>query len=162
MSNRFYVNDVQIFGNNEMFKNTYTELEKQGAEWTDDCTFNAIEIKDPQGLMDAVEKDSLEYLKKCLTEENFDHRKMKFIKRPFSRITDKHLLLSSWNKEVVYRAYCRGKVRKNVWLSLKWWFEEKRIFTSLNLYYAIQSEVELNNDGKLELKKDGKIIACMY
>lgn len=34
MSNRFYVNDVQIFGNNEMFKNTYTELEKQGAEWT--------------------------------------------------------------------------------------------------------------------------------
>lgn len=28
MSNRFYVNDVQIFGNNEMFENTYAELEK--------------------------------------------------------------------------------------------------------------------------------------
>lgn len=161
MSNRFYVNDKQIFGNNEMFENTYAELERQGAEWTEDGTFGAIEIKDPQGLMDAVEKDSLEYLKKCLTEEHFDHRKMKSIKRPFSRITDKHLLLGSWNKEVVYRAYCRGKVRKNAWLSLKWWFEEKRVFTSLNLYFAIKNEVELKGDGKLELKKDGKIIACM-
>lgn len=162
MSNRFYVNDVQIFGNNEMFKNTYTELEKQGAEWTEDCTFGAIEIKDPQGLMDAVEKDSLEYLKKLLTEEHFDYRKLKIIKRPFSRITDKHLLLSDWNKDVVFRAYTRGKVRKNAWLYLKWWFEEKRIFTSLNLYFAIKNEVKLNNDGKLELKKDGKIIASMY
>lgn len=35
MSNRFYVNDVQIFGNNEMFENTYTELERQGAQWTE-------------------------------------------------------------------------------------------------------------------------------
>ena len=26
MSNRFYVNDVQIFGNNEMFERTYKEL----------------------------------------------------------------------------------------------------------------------------------------
>lgn len=32
MSNRFYVNDVQIFGNNEMFKNTYIELEKKAEE----------------------------------------------------------------------------------------------------------------------------------
>ena len=30
MSNRFYVNGVQIFGNNEMFDRTYKELEKQG------------------------------------------------------------------------------------------------------------------------------------
>lgn len=162
MSNRFYINNVQIFGNNEMFKNTYAELERQGAEWTEDGTFDAIEIKDPQGLMDAVEKDSLEYLKKCLTEKHFDHRRLEFVKRPFSRITDKHLLLSDYNKDVVFRTYCRGKVRKNAWLNLKWWFEEKRIFTSLVLYYAIKSEVEFNNDSKLVLKKDGKIIARMY
>ena len=60
MSNRFYVNDKQIFGNNEMFKNTYAELERQGAEWTEDGTFSAIEIKEPQGLMDAVEKENKE------------------------------------------------------------------------------------------------------
>lgn len=163
MSNRFYVNDVQIFGNNEMFKNTYTELEKQGAEWTEDGTFEAIEIKDPQGLMDAVEKDSLEYLKKCLTKNCWSSRRNRFINRPFSRITDKHLLSGLSNKDVVLRAYTRkGDARKNAWLHLKWWVEKKRIFTSLNLYFAIQSEVELNKDKKLELKKNGKIIACMY
>lgn len=30
MSNRFYINNVQVFGNNEMFENTYAELEKDG------------------------------------------------------------------------------------------------------------------------------------
>lgn len=35
MSNRFYVNDVQIFGNNEMFKKTYEELKRQGVEWNE-------------------------------------------------------------------------------------------------------------------------------
>lgn len=64
MSNRFYVNDVQIFGNNEMFDRTYEELKKQGAEWTEDGTFNEIEIKDPQALIEAVDNDRLEYLKK--------------------------------------------------------------------------------------------------
>lgn len=163
MSNRFYVNNVQIFGNNEMFENTYAELEKQGAEWTEDFIFDAIEIKDPQGLMDAVEKDSLEYLKKCLTKDCWSSRRKKFINKPFSRITDKHLLSGSWNKDVVLRAYTdKGDVRKNAWLHLKWWVEQKRIFTSLNLYFAIKNEVELKGDGKLELKKDGKIIACMY
>lgn len=161
MSNRFYVNDVQIFGNNEMFANTYAELERQGAKWTEDGTFDAIEIKDPQGLMDAVEKDSLEYLKEVLTKNCWSSRRNKFINRSFSKITDKHLLLGLWNKAVVDRAYTKGEVRKNAWLHLKWWFEEKRVFTSLNLYFAIKNEVKFNKDEKLELKKDGKIIACM-
>ena len=75
MSNRFYVNDVQIFGNNEMFERTYEELKKQGAGWTEDCTFDEIKITDPQALMDAVEKDSLEYLKKLCTEMVLDEEK---------------------------------------------------------------------------------------
>lgn len=162
MSNRFYVNDVQIFGNNEMFQNTYTELEKQGAEWTEDGTFGAFEIKDPQGLMDAVEKDSLLYLKKLLTKDSWSSRRNRFINRPFSRITDKHLLLGSGSKDLVSRAYTRkGEVRKNAWIQLNGWVEKKRIFTSLNLYYAIKNEVEIK-ENKLVLKKDGKIIACMF
>ena len=36
MSNRFYVNGVQIFGNNEMFQHTYDELVRQGGKWTED------------------------------------------------------------------------------------------------------------------------------
>ena len=63
MSNRFYVNDEQIYGNNEMFTNTKKELARQGAEWTEDGTFSSIEIKDPQALMDVITKDALEYLK---------------------------------------------------------------------------------------------------
>ena len=62
MSNRFYVNGVQIYGNNEMFQRTKDELTKQGAKWNDGA-FGVIEIKDPQALMDVVTKDSLEYLK---------------------------------------------------------------------------------------------------
>ena len=59
MSNRFYVNDVQIFGNNEMFKRTYEELKKQGAKWDENGCFRKIKIKDPQALIDAVDNDSL-------------------------------------------------------------------------------------------------------
>ena len=38
MSNRFYVNDEQIYGNNEMFTNTQKELARQGAKWTENGT----------------------------------------------------------------------------------------------------------------------------
>jgi hypothetical protein len=37
MSNRFYVNGVQIFGNNEMFERSYEELKKQGQPDGRDC-----------------------------------------------------------------------------------------------------------------------------
>lgn len=59
MSNRF-------LETMKCLKNTFAELEKQGAEWTEDGTFDAIEIKDPQGLMDAVEKDSTGCCCQCL------------------------------------------------------------------------------------------------
>lgn len=163
MSNRFYVNGVQIFGNNEMFKNTYDELKKQGAEWTEDGTFDTIEIKDPQALMEAVEKDSLLYLKDRLTKDVWSERKNKFINRQFSKITDKHLLENeNFKKDFILCLYNRkGEVHKHTWRRLMWWIDGKRAFTSLTLYLAIQNDVEFR-DGKLELKKDGKITACMY
>lgn len=164
MSNRFYVNGVQIFGNNEMFRRTHDEIVRQGGEWDDvDLILPKTEIKDPQALMDAVEKDSLEYLKKALTEKVWSDKKGCCVKRPFSRLSDKHLLLSDFTKkDVLLRAYTiKGEIRKNAWKYLKWWIEEKRVFSSLTLYLAIQNDVE-EKEGKLVLKEGHNIIATMY
>ena len=93
MSNRFYVNDVQIFGNNEMFEHTYEELKKQGAVWEDGC-FREIEITDPQSLIDAVEKDVFGFLLDVLTKDVLDEKTLKFYDRDFKDIHDKELLLN--------------------------------------------------------------------
>ena len=162
MSNRFYVNDVQIFGNNEMFDRTYKELEKQGAEWTEDWTFDAIEIKDPQALMEAVEKDSLEYLKKLCTEDVWNEQKQTFGDKKFEDVHDSDLILSEFPDALKNRAYTEsGEVRHNAWCSIGWWLEEKRFFTSWILYHAIENDVNFEN-GNLKLKEGHTITACMY
>lgn len=165
MSNRFYVNDVQIFGNNEMFPKTYEELKKQGAEWTEDFTFGEIEITDPQALMDAVEQDTFEYLKKITTENVYDEENDKWIKhKDFSEVHDKELAWSDFEDDIKSRIYSRnGEIRPHIWRNIGWWVAEKRFLTSFNLYQAIKNEVEFNNSlNKLVLKKGGKITACMY
>lgn len=163
MSNRFYVNDVQIFGNNEMFSKTYEELKKQGAEWAEDGIFSEIEITDPQALMDAVEQDIFEYLKKITTENVFENDK--FIKnKDFSEVHDKEFAWSDFEDDIKSRIYSRnGEIRPHIWREIGWWVEEKRFLTSFNLYQAIKNEVEFNDRlNKLVLKKGGKITACMY
>ena len=163
MSNRFYVNDVQIFGNNEMFERTYEELKKQGAEWTEDYTFNEIEIKDPQALMDAVEKDSLEYLKKLCTENVFDEESNDFVNKKFEDVLDSDLILDVYGDTLKNRAYTKnGEVRNKAWQSIGWWLEEKRILTSWNLYQAIKNDVKFDKQGNLVLKEGHEITARMY
>ena len=163
MSDRFYVNDVQIFGNNEMFERTYEELKKQGAEWTEDRTFNEIEITDPQALMDAVEKDSLEYLKKLCTEDIFDEENKKFINKNFEDVHDSDLILSVYGDTLKNRAYTeKGEVRNKAWRSIGWWLEEKRILTSWNLYQAIKDDVKFDKQENLVLKEGHTITAKMY
>ncbi len=163
MSQRFYINGEQIFGNNEMFQNTHDEIARQGGVWDkEDLILPETEITDPQGLMDAVEKDSLEYLKKVLTNVWSDE-KNDFVDRPFSEITDKDILLNENNdKEFVRMLYTKdGEVRKNAWQHLSYLIDCERAFTSFNLYNVIKSEVEFK-DGKMVLKDGGKIIAEMY
>jgi hypothetical protein len=54
MSQRFYINGEQIFGNNEMFQNTHDEIARQGGIWDDvDLRLPETEITDQQGLKDA-------------------------------------------------------------------------------------------------------------
>lgn len=163
MSNRFYVNDVQIFGNNEMFPKTYEELKKQGAEWTEDCTFSEIEITDPQALMDAVEQDTFEYLKKITTENVFENDK--FIKnKDFSEVHDKELAWGGFEDDIKLRIYSEnGEIRPHVWRKIGYWVEEQRFLTSFNLYQAIKNDVCFDGKkNKLMLKDGCRIIAEMY
>lgn len=164
MSNRFYVNDVQIFGNNEMFPKTYEELKRQGAEWTEDCTFGEIEITDPQALMDAVEQDTFEYLKKITTEDILDKKTLKFYDRDFKDVHDKELILRE-DFEDDFKLNCydlqTGEIEKNIWQKISWWIDSKRAFTSYNLYMAIRNDVEFK-EGKLVLKKGHSIKTSMF
>lgn len=163
MSNRFYVNGVQIFGNNEMFKRTYEELEKQGARWTEDGTFDFIEIKDPDALINAVEIDSLEYLKNAICEEHWDFKKCKMVEKKFGRMTDKDLLGSCYSthsfRDVIYTS--KGEPRNKAYRYIEYWIDEQRAFTSYNLYIAIKKDVDIVG-GKLVLKKGHIITSCMY
>lgn len=163
MSNRFYVNDVQVFGNNEMFPKTYEELKKQGAEWTEDFTFGEIEITDPQALIDAVEQDTFEYLKKITTENVFENDK--FIKnKDFSEVHDKDLAWGDFEDDIKSRIYSRnGEIRPHIWRKISWWVEEKRFLTSFNLYQVIKNDVCFDNEKKKLMLKDGhRITAVMY
>jgi len=163
MSNRFYVNDVQIFGNNEMFKRTYEELKRQGAEWDEDGCFREIEIKDPQALIDAVDNDSLEYLKKVCSKNVWNEQKQSFEDKNFEDVHDSDLILSDYGDTLKNRAYTKnGEIRKNAWRIIGWWLEDKRILTGWNLYQAIKNDVEFGKDEKLKLKEGHKITARMY
>ena len=162
MSNRFYVNEEQIFGNNEMFSCTRKELERQGAEWTEDGTFRAIEIKDPQALMDVITKDSLEYLKEKMMDY-YDPVKNEDVEKSFEELTDMDVLGSIFNpKSFLNQIYTKdGEVKHNAFRYIEWWISEKRAMTPYLLWSVIKNDVCFK-DGKLVLKEGHNIIACMY
>lgn len=165
MSQRFYINGEQIFGNNEMFPKTMAEIERQGGVWDkEDLILPETEITDPQGLMDAVEQDTFEYLKKVTTGDVLDEKSRKFYNRDFKDVHDKELILNK-RFEDDFKCNCydlqTGEIEKNVWQKIGWWIDSKRAFTSYNLYMAIKKDVDFEK-GKLVLKDGGKIIAEMY
>lgn len=159
MSIRFYVNGVQIFGNNEMFNRTFKELERQGADMDDDF-IPEFEIKDPQALMEAIEYDSLVDLRERCTREVFNSKTHKYTDLDFQTLKDSDLILENDGlKEAAYEE--DGTPKKNVYRFFAWWIKSKRLLTSYNLYMAIKDDVE-TKDGKLVLKEGHKITAEMY
>ena len=161
MSNRFYVNDVEIFGNNEMFQKTHDFIISQGGNWIEDYAYlKKTEIKDPQGLMDAVTEDSLNYLKELLTEQ-----------KKFDDLDDSDLVSNVYDdKDLLKRLYNKdGTINKNnffglpLYFRLQNWIEYRRCFTPFQLWLAIKDCVDLDyNTMKISLKKDKKIVAEMY
>lgn len=60
MSNRFYVNGFQPFGNNILGNKTYKELCRQGIKWIEDgWVCKRQKIKDPLALLEAIYEDSM-------------------------------------------------------------------------------------------------------
>ena len=161
MSNRFYVNGVQIFGNNEMFQKTHDFITSQGGVWTEDYwILEKTEITDPQGLMDAVTEDSLTYLRECLTRD-----------KKFEELTDIDLVVGKlFNKDLLIRLYNKdGSIKINndwdfqIYEKLEDWIETKRFMIPYALWLAIKDCVDRDyNTMKMILKKDKKIIVEMY
>ena len=162
MSNRFYINDVQIFGNNEMFNNTYEELKRQGAEWTEDFTFNEIEIKDPQALMDAVESDILGFIVERHTKNVWDEKENITKNVDWKDVKDSDLLSVWGDRDLIEYVFDeKGNPKKCAWRRIASWISNKRIFTSYILYRAIENDVEHTEKG-LVLKEGHTITASMY
>lgn len=156
MSNRFYVNGFQIFGNNEMFQKTHDFITSQGGVWVEDYwILEKTEIKDPQGLMDAITEDSLTYLKENLTTDK-KFEELTDIDLVVGKFFDKHLLISLYRRD--------GSIRYE---KLEDWIEMMRFMTPYKLLWlAIKDCVNENKDPSkdlgLTLKEGKKIIAEMY
>lgn len=160
MSNRFYVNDVQIYGNNEMFQRTKEELTKQGAKWNGG-TFGTIEITDPQALMDVVTKDSLEYLKDIMTN-HYDPIKEEDVEKTFDELTDIDALSSLLPKELLSCIYEKdGEPNLLAYRRIENWIANKRVMTPYLLWTVIKDDVDYK-EGKLVLKEGHSITAVMY
>lgn len=164
MSNRFYINNVQLFGNNEMPENTRNELDKQGAKWIEyGWVLRKFKIKDPQGLMEAVTKDSLGELKLLMTD-HYDPIKEEDVEKTFEELTDIDALGSIFfPRSFLNRIYTKsGEIRMDAYQQIRWWIEDKRAMTPYLLWTAIKDKVEYDKSGKLILKKNRCIIARMY
>ena len=152
MSNRFYVNGVQIFGNNEMYNNTYDELVRQGGKFTDDGILPKMRITEPQALMEAVTKDTAEQVRRFVDD------------KPFDLLTDSELLCSPLvrygMRDCLYDH--KKNLRTNAWERMKWYIEDKRVFTPYLLYTAIKGCVVVMDDSRLVLKPRRVITAEMY
>ena len=160
MSNRFYVNGVQIYGNNEMFQRTKDELTKQGAKWSDG-TFGVIEITDPQALMDVVTKDSLEYLKDIMMD-HYDPVKEEDVEKSFDELTDNDALSSLLPKEFLSCVYTKdGEPNPLAYRRIENWIANKRVMIPYLLWTVIKDDVDYK-EGKLVLKEGHSITAAMY
>lgn len=163
MSNRFCVNDVQIFGNNEIFEKTHDFIISQGGNWIEDYAYlEETEITDPQGLMDAVTEDSLTYIKDYLTSDK-KFEELTDIDLVAGKIFDKDLLIRLYNED--------GSIKINngldfqIYEKLEYWIEMKRFMTPYTLWLAIKNCVKKNEkskDRELTLKEGKKIIVEMY
>lgn len=147
-----------------MFQKTHDFITSQGGHWIEDYwILEKTEIKDPQGLMDAVTEDSLTYLKENLTRD-----------KKFEELTDFDLIIDkSFDKDILIRLYRGdGSIRNNhryylqTYKMLEDWIEMKRFMTPYKLWLAIKDCVnenkDLSKDVGLTLKEGKKIIAEMY
>lgn len=158
MSQRFYVNKFQPFGNGEMFENTKKECERQGCKWSEDgMILKKTEIKDPQALLEAITIDSLNQVKEYLSRRCKD--------KDFSEITDVDILKSEilpmYLKNLCFTK--TGEPIASAYNCQNWFIEDKRIFAPMMTFQAIQDCLVFNREtDRYEVKKGKHVWVRMY
>lgn len=163
MSQRFYINGFQPFGNNEIGERTLRFLQESGIEMDmDDGIIGEQEISDPQGLLEAVTYDSLLMLKKGLTRDTYDDE-LNEIHHSWDDVADKDILCH----ETISPTYLKDAIYKNAdplkyaYRQSYWYLYSNRALTP-GLLYAKLREVCDEPSDRLQLKEGCKVIVSMY
>lgn len=146
MSTRFYINDVQVFGNGDMYENTRQELIKQiGHDPYEEDYFYDKKIKDPDALLVAIEND----IKELLLESDI-------IKEDGDLFKDFFVSSTFWLDHLR-----EGKANHNFLNICLYFIDMKTFFTPLVAYMAMKDKIE-KKDGKFVLKKNRVVKVSWY
>lgn len=150
MSTRFYICGTQIFGNNEMFENTFKELCKQLSlnvsyeDFYEQPLDNEI-ISDPDSLLLAIEKDTINKVKTFASKDVdlfFDSDKI-----------DQQWLISCMQN---FR-FCNHPVLFNLCMFL----DSKYVMMPYLAYNAMKDRIRMDEYGRYVLR-DGKVVTISW
>ncbi|MCQ2209166.1 MAG: hypothetical protein MJZ34_02630 [Paludibacteraceae bacterium] len=163
MSQRFYINGFQPFGNNEIGKRTLQFLQESGIEMDmDDGIIDEQEISNPQGLLEAVTYDSLSMLKDGLTQDTYDDD-LKKIHHSWSEVTDKDILCHEYFSPTYFKdaLYRNDEPSKTAYWRSYFYLSGNRALMPGLLYVKLLEVCDEKDDG-LHLKAGCKVTVRMY
>lgn len=142
MSNRFYINGFQVFGDNEIGAKTVRELDRQGIVWKEHGWIcKRQKIKEIQPLMDAINNDILTDLKTCITHK-YDTSLEKYVDVDFKEVKDTDLfcneIIPKMFTHVLYRE--NGEIKRNSWTYAYMFLENKKALIPTLLYLHIKDK----------------------
>lgn len=111
MSYRTYINDTQIFGNNESYQEWFDFLKSKGIEISEDGIYDAY-IDDLQGMFNVIDKITQNLISK--RHEEVLKGKKDWEGKPYTELTDLsksmwlagNVPLLKYNMEMINHAYC--------------------------------------------------------
>lgn len=165
MSIRFYINDFQPFANNELGERTHKFLIDNGIEIDeDDGIIFEQEVTDVNGLLKAVERDTLQILQEDLTRVTYDEQDRK-VYHPWSEITDKDILCdrmdSTWLKDRLYEkdeSIPEDGILTN---KLDFYLSRKRVFAPYFLKQELLTICDEDDMGNITLRDGCKCVVHM-
>ncbi len=142
MSYRTYINDTQIFGNNEGYDEWFDFIQSKGIRIDEDGIYDGY-IDDLQGMFDVIDKITQNLINK--RHEEVLKGKKNWDGKPYTELTDlsESMWLASntpllmYNMQMINHAYC---------------------FIPYQVYKAVEDIVELSDEPYIS--KDGKEWYC--
>lgn len=156
MSNRFHVNDYQVFGNHELFPETEKfMIETCHAEADIDGCFGPTEVKDIAGLIRAVALDTYDEMKPWATDD---------ASVLLSKLLPKSLTEAIFERESNTFPDPRDRIKEvplSFYWQVKWFLDDKRIATVYNLvnYLMVRGDAVIDKEGKLQIVPGRQILA---